>query len=210
MLVAVSVYGTEESSTSACKPRESNLLLTRQASVLFLLSIFLPVFFTLGPPQTATPSNVAQVGFCLLVSGPCDWDDWNCGSGCVQICWGWSSSHHGTCPLLYTETCHTVRGRTERCWHVGWWGLLLLDNIFVADRAKSFVPCIAVESASILAESWVVLLDVGVTRVHPGYFKSTAICNNFRVSCFVYLFYVSDKTRTNGELLNWTNKHSVN
>merc|ERR1719228_2973808 len=66
MLVAVSVYGTEESSTSACKPRESNLLLTRQASVLFLLSILLPVFFTLGPPHTATPSNIAQVGFCLL------------------------------------------------------------------------------------------------------------------------------------------------
>ena len=55
---------------------------------------------------------------------------------------------------------------TEAGWHVCGGGLLLLYNILVANWAEALVASVAVESATILAQGWVVLLHIPVPAVH--------------------------------------------
>jgi len=151
MLVTVSVYGAEEATTATGEPCQPNFLFTRETSVLFLL----PILFTVLLPQAAGPWQVLL----LLLHGD---DDRDSGGGCVQG----GGALSGCCSFLYAEAGHAVRCWAERCWHVSGRSLLLLDNVFVADRAEPLTACIAVEATPILAEGGVVLLDIGVTRVH--------------------------------------------
>lgn len=177
MLVTVSVYGAEQATTPTGEPSQPKFLFTRETSVLFLLAIFFAVLLPLRPPQAAAggPHQVL-----LFLHGD---DHWDSGGGCVQ---------GGTCTFLYAETGHAVGCRAERCWHVCWRSLLLLDNIFVADRAEPLIACIAVEATPILAESWMVLLDIGVTGVHG---ELAGVTGLFSVKTITYTISCSIETK---------------
>ena len=66
---------------------------------------------------------------------------------------------------------------TEAGWHVGGWSLLLLHNVFVANRAEALVAGVAVEAAAVLAQGGVVLLHIPVPAVH----RQAVICGQSEI-----------------------------
>lgn len=138
MFVTVSVYGAEKATAATGKTRESNLLLTAEASVLLLFPVLLAVLVIGEAGHPHSPAAHHTVLRLLLSSGA-DGNAGHGGGGCLQ---GGPQGGGGTgvvvggspgVGLVYGQAGHAVRCRAERGRQVCRWTLLLLENVFVTD-----------------------------------------------------------------------------
>lgn len=138
MLVTVSMYGAEKATAATGKTRESNLLLTAEASVLLLLPVLLTIL-VIGEARHPHSPTAHHTVLRLLLSSGADGDAGHGGGGCLQ---GRPQAGGGTgevgggstgVGLVYGQAGHAVGCRAERGGQVCGWALLLLENVFVTD-----------------------------------------------------------------------------
>jgi len=151
VLVAVAVYGAEELAAPAGEAGQAQLLLAGGAPVLFLLAILslLLAAAALGAPRLG--------------------DGGHCGQRRVEA-GGGAGAGEGQRLGLQGEGGEGGAGGAgaEAGGHVGGRRLLLLHDVFVAERAEALTGRVAVEAAAVLAENGMILLHVSIPAIHPG------------------------------------------
>ena len=135
VLVTVSVYGAEETSTTTGKSSQTDLLLTNKTTVLLLLPVFVSVVWILA-------WGGSDIGGCWWWYGGCYWlRHGGCGSLCSVHDW----SDHGDCRLSSVkitaaggEIIFVIQTVQTRTWGWTWKEKFVVERISITSIISTY------------------------------------------------------------------------